>query len=217
VEKRIKEITPQAYNIVSELRKINELLVNASLDEMLTISEKILTIIDISKKISTIIIGDEQNELGASSSLVVASDKSDSESISISSLEVIVSDTSIERKPKLPEEWVSLLQKSQPDRNPSHDVRGAWHCDDRRNDWKHLDAECTYRANKNLTYLSESWKLQTNVEKWTHLKALVEAFEEVWLDSGTNQPLDKKHSFPPREYETCKNVIVMLNDRFRVK
>jgi len=144
VEKHIKEIMPEGspiYDVV-EIRKMNELLVNASLDELLTMSKKI-----------SAIIGELQDEFGASS---------DSDISTIpSSLEVIASDTSDtsiaepKRKPKLPEEWVSLLQKSQPDRNPSHDVRGAWQYDARK-DVKHLYAEYDHRINKNLAYLSES-------------------------------------------------------------
>jgi len=247
VENRIREITPEgsSINVASEVRKMNELLVNASLDdlilsekasdELLTVSEKASFIIgmsekltaDISERISAIM----RDELGASSSLVAceSTDKSDSDISTTersipSSLEVITSDTSYtslgepktKRKPKLPEEWVSRLQKSQLDRSPSHDVRGAW-LYDKRNDLKHLYAEYSLRNNKNLAYLSESWKVLTNVEKWPNLKALVEAFEEVWPGSDSKQPLDEKHSFPPREYEACKSVIGMINDRFYVK
>jgi len=62
-----------------------------------------------------------------------------------------------------------------------------------------LHEKCNHRSNKNLTNLSESWKIQNADNAWPHAKAMVETFENKWPVSSSKQSKGKKHSFPPPE------------------
>ena len=58
--------------------------------------------------------------------------------------------------------------------------------------WRHntqdsLYTEYNYRIYRNLTYLSESWRIQILAEKQHHLKAMVKKFENEWPDSSSKE------------------------------
>jgi len=110
-----------------------------------------------------------------------------------------------EKKPKLPEEWVVLLQKPQPSPRPSHNVRN-W----RHNTQNNLNTEYSYRINKNLTYLSESWKIQIIAEKRNHLKAMVKKFENEWPVSGSEEQLRGKNRLSLEMKEEISHVLSVL-------
>jgi len=227
VDKHIKEIKSEIpffgaksqIDVESHTRKMNELLLEASLAETLPVCDKISAIIDYKhgvhlldatssletldleddfdslKVLHSDITEDEDNELDIPHSLEVqASDKSEDDSLqgvtSDKSEDDVPEESMPKKKPKLPKEWIALLQKPQPDPSPCHFMR--WPHDTLPPDgnfesklFAQLLAECSHRINNNLAYLSEAWKIHTKPD---YLKVVVEhvqTFENKWRGSSS--------------------------------
>ena len=241
---KVDEHIQERTSVLSGITMINSFLLDASLDQTKMISEKISTIIgeeeDLQDELDALSILDVSTSVkptsrkSVTSSLVVCTSDSDISTTAKSmpsSLEVIAPDsigdessdtdlfssgTSIaepKQKRKLPEEWVVLLQKGP---SPSHDVRGAWY-NTSVDAYKHLKTEYNYRINKNLAYLSESWRLQKNAQKWRNLKVLVpyvKTFENEWLDSSSQESPGKRDSSPLSEIQKeISHVITVLKSQ----
>ena len=172
-------------------------------------SEKLLNIVDdqLSASSSLEVLTSDMSLTDVSSCAEVVTSDISIAGVS-SSVEVVTSEISIadvsstdisiaepEKKRKLPEEWVVLLQKPQPSPRPSHNVRN-W----RHNTQDNLYTEYNYRIYRNLIYLSESWRIQVLAEKQHHLKATVKKFENEWPNlSSKEQSRGKNHPFTSLE------------------
>ena len=132
MDKHIKEITetPTTIDVKSEVRRVKVSLLKASLDQKLTVSNKILTI-----------TCDRQLQQAM---------------FDIYKQEKLVSDKSTtgkSKEPKLPEEKVDAPQNPQPDPNPRRALRGVW-SQDKQLKWYILFKNTTTGSHRTLlTYL----------------------------------------------------------------
>ncbi|XP_065896755.1 uncharacterized protein [Dysidea avara] len=199
VDKHIKELTsetPTTIDVKSEVRRVKASLLKASLDQKLTISNKILTI-----------TRDRQLKQAM---------------FDIYKQEALVSDkpmTGKSKEPKLPEEKVDAPQNPQPDPNPRRTLRGVW-SQDKTAQMVHLVQEYNHRITQNLAFLSATFMIQARVEDWCQLKIVAEryakTFEDEWPDTvskiKSGGKRHRRYSHPPPEevLEESRQVIKML-------
>ena len=199
VDKHIKEITSEipttSIDVKSEVRRVKASLLKASLDQKLTVSDKILTITHDRKL--------QQTVLDITKQKVLSSDKS------------MAGKSKPTKELKLPEEKVAVSQNPPPDPNFR---RGVWSRDTPANlQIKHLYLEFNYRNTKNLAYLSEPWIIQTSVENMCQLKAVVEKyakrFEDKWPRTVSKEGEGRirySRSQPDKVLKESRHAITML-------
>ena len=199
MDKHIKEITSEipttSTDVKSEVRRVKASLLKSSLDQKLTVSDKILTITHDRKL--------QQAVLDISKQKVLSSDKS------------MAGKSKPTKELKLPEEKVAVSQNPSPDPNF---MRGVWSRDTPANmQIKHLYLEFNYRNTKNLAYLSEPWIIQTSVENMCQLKAVVEKyakrFEDKWprtVSKEGERRLSYSRSQPDKVLKESRHAITML-------
>ena len=185
VENHIKKITskPPPCSGKDEVSKINESLLKASLDQTLTVSDKILT------TISDVQL--QQAVLDASKQEVLPLDK-------------LTSDNSIsQRKLEATEKWAAAsVQNPQPDPSPPSVVKRV-----------RMMAEYDHRINKNHIYLSEPWKIQTSVKDMHRLKTMVryaKTFKDKWPDIVSEAKSEGESHPPPEVLKSSRSVIKVL-------
>ena len=195
MDKHIKEITSEipttSIDVKSEVRRVKASLLKASLDQKLTVSDKILTITHDRKL--------QQAVLDISKQKVLSSDKS------------MAGKSKPTKELKLPEEKIVVSQIPSPFPNV---MRGDWSQDRPGNlQIKHLYLEFRYRNTKNLAYLSESWIIQTSVENMCQLKAVVEkyaeSFEDKWPRTFSKED-ERRISLPDKVLKESQRAITML-------
>ena len=186
---------PSSIDVTSEVEKMKTSFLKSSLDQKLTISNKILSI----KR-------DHQFQQAV---------------LDESKQEVLTSDVSMTKpsakplkKPLLPEERVALPRDPQPDptplqpdSNPPRAVRGVWP-QGKIVQMGYLIKEYNHRIAQNVAYLSVPFTIQAHVENLCELKTVVEryakTFEDEWpetvseVKSGDNCQRRYSH-LPPKE------------------
>ena len=215
VDKYIKALTskapPSSIDVASEAKKMKTSLLKASLDQKLTISNKILSI-------------KCEQELQQAV-------------LDVSKQEVLTSDVSMvkppakpPKKPLLPEERVALPKNPQPDPNPPQPdsdppraVRGVWP-QGTIAQMVHLVKEYNHRITQNVAYLSIPFMIQANVENLWELKTVVEryakTFEDEWPETvskvklGGNRQRRYSHLPPEEVVEKSRQAIAELKSAY---
>jgi len=166
VDKYIKQIrskaSPSSIDVKSEIKKMKSSLLKASLDQKLTISNKILTI-NCDRQLQQAVLD-------------------------VSKQEVLTSDVPMAKKQTVPEERVpqNPAEPNPPQPEPLCAVRGVWP-QDKTAQMIHLVQEYNHRITLNVAYLSVPFMIQANVENMCELKIVVEryakTFEDEWPET----------------------------------